>query len=199
MRSDRFDEAARGSTATVENDGMVPPQIDFAQNDVSTLAWIARKLARSAQILPRSGHDPSDLHRVPAASSSRASCSPTCSASPTSPGSTSRLHDIDADRLAVAEGTARQVSERFGARATISTTSIGARALAGADFVINMVQVGGIDATRKDLEIPARYGLLQTIGDTTGVGGVFRALRTFPVLTGARRRHAARSARTPGS
>ena len=94
------------------------------------------------------------------------------------------LHDIDADRLAVAEGTARQVSERFGARATISASLDRREALAGADFVINMIQVGGIDATRKDLEIPARHGLLQTIGDTTGVGGVFRALRTFPVLTG---------------
>ena len=47
-----------------------------------------------------------------------------------------------------------------------------------------MIQVGGIDATRIDLEVPAAAGLLQTIGDTTGVGGVFRGLRTFPVLSG---------------
>ena len=53
-----------------------------------------------------------------------------------------------------------------------------------------MIQVGGIDATRIDLELPARRGLLQTIGDTTGVGGVFRALRTFPVLSGIAARHA---------
>ncbi|WP_300265959.1 alpha-glucosidase/alpha-galactosidase, partial [Microbacterium sp.] len=52
---------------------------------------------------------------------------------------------------------------------------------------INMIQVGGIDATRIDLEVPAAKGLRQTIGDTTGVGGVFRALRTFPVLSGIAR------------
>jgi alpha-galactosidase len=93
------------------------------------------------------------------------------------------LHDVDAERLAVAEGTARQVNERLGASATISSTLDRRQALEGADFVINTIQVGGIDATRKDLEIPARYGLNQTIGDTTGIGGVFRALRTFPVLS----------------
>jgi len=94
-----------------------------------------------------------------------------------------RLHDIDERRLAVAEGTARQVSERSGREIHISATTDRRRALADTDFVVNMVQVGGIDATRKDLEIPERYGLHQTIGDTTGVGGVFRALRTFPFLT----------------
>jgi alpha-galactosidase len=57
-------------------------------------------------------------------------------------------------------------------------------ALDGADFVINMIQVGMNEATRLDFEIPARYGIRQTIGDTLGVGGVFRALRTFPVLRG---------------
>jgi alpha-galactosidase len=94
-----------------------------------------------------------------------------------------RLHDIDARRLAVAEGTARQVSERLGTPITITASLDRKAALADADFVVNMVQVGGIEATRHDLEIPERYGLHQTIGDTTGVGGVFRALRTFPLLT----------------
>lgn len=93
------------------------------------------------------------------------------------------LHDVDPARLAVAEGTALQVNERLGTHATIVASLDRKEALAGADFVINIVQVGGIEATRKDLEIPARYGLRQTIGDTTGVGGVFRALRTFPFLS----------------
>jgi alpha-galactosidase len=93
------------------------------------------------------------------------------------------LHDINPARLAVAEGTARQVNDRLGASATITASLDSKTALAGADFVINMMQVGGIAATIKDLEIPASYGLRQTIGDTTGVGGVFRALRTFPALT----------------
>jgi alpha-galactosidase len=93
------------------------------------------------------------------------------------------LHDIDAERLAVAEGTALQLNERFGARATVTASLDRRAALEGADFVVNMIQVGGIASTVADLEIPARYGLRQTIGDTTGVGGVFRALRTFPVLS----------------
>jgi len=93
------------------------------------------------------------------------------------------LHDIDADRLAVADGTARQLNERFGARAVVSSSLDRREALEGADFVVNMIQVGGIASTITDLELPARYGLRQTIGDTTGVGGVFRALRTFPALT----------------
>ena len=93
------------------------------------------------------------------------------------------LHDIDAARLAVAEGTAKQLNERFGARAVISATLDRREALDGADFVVNMIQVGGIASTITDLELPARYGLRQTIGDTTGVGGVFRALRTFPAIT----------------
>ncbi len=94
------------------------------------------------------------------------------------------LHDIDPERLRVAEGTARQVSRQLGASATVEAYADRRRALDGVDFVVNMIQVGGIDATLKDLKIPARHGLRQTIGDTTGVGGVFRALRTFPVLEG---------------
>jgi alpha-galactosidase len=94
------------------------------------------------------------------------------------------LYDIDAERLAVARGTAEQVAARFGREPEIVATLDRREALAGADFVINMIQVGGIAATRIDLEVPAAAGLRQTIGDTTGVGGVFRALRTFPVLSG---------------
>jgi alpha-galactosidase len=93
------------------------------------------------------------------------------------------LHDIDPERLDVAEATARQVDRQLGGRATVVATADRRAALDGADFVINMIQVGGVDATIADLEIPARHGLRQTIGDTTGVGGLFRALRTFPVLT----------------
>jgi alpha-galactosidase len=93
------------------------------------------------------------------------------------------LYDINEERLAVAEGTARQVNERMGAHATIIATRDRKQALQDADFVINMVQIGGIAGTKKDLEIPARYGLKQTIGDTTGIGGVFRGLRTFPLLS----------------
>jgi alpha-galactosidase len=94
------------------------------------------------------------------------------------------LHDIDPDRLETAEGIARQVAAQVGASPTITASADRRAALDGADFVINMVQVGGIDATRTDFVVPARFGLRQTIADTLGVGGIFRALRTFPVLSG---------------
>ncbi|MBH0023372.1 alpha-galactosidase [Salinibacterium sp. SWN248] len=93
------------------------------------------------------------------------------------------LHDIDAERLRVAAETATKLSTQLDRAVTVVSTLDRREALAGADFVINMVQVGGIDSTRTDLEIPAKHGLRQTIGDTTGVGGVFRALRTFPLLS----------------
>jgi alpha-galactosidase len=97
------------------------------------------------------------------------------------------LHDIDAERLEVALGTALQVAERLGRPVRATATLDRRAALANADVVVDMVQVGGIDATRVDLEVPASFGLRQTIGDTTGVGGIFRALRTFPVLSGIAR------------
>jgi alpha-galactosidase len=94
------------------------------------------------------------------------------------------LHDIDPDRLSTAEGIARQVAAQVGGSPEVLVSADRRAALAGADFVINMVQVGGITATRVDFEVPASFGVRQTIADTLGVGGVFRALRTFPVLQG---------------
>jgi alpha-galactosidase len=94
------------------------------------------------------------------------------------------LHDIDPDRLSTAEGIAKQVAQQVGARPTITASADRRTALTGADFVVNMVQVGGLAATRTDFEVPARFGVRQTIADTLGIGGIFRALRTFPVLTG---------------
>ncbi|GIH16172.1 alpha-glucosidase/alpha-galactosidase [Rugosimonospora africana] len=94
------------------------------------------------------------------------------------------LHDIDPDRLATAEGIARQAAAQLNVNPTITASLDRRTALEGADFVINMVQVGGIDATRVDFEVPKSFGVRQTIADTLGVGGVFRALRTFPVLRG---------------
>ncbi len=94
------------------------------------------------------------------------------------------LHDIDAERLDTAEAIAHRVADQRQAqkRVHISAHPERREALAGADFVINMIQVGGIEATRRDFAIPAAYGLRQTIADTLGIGGIFRALRTFPVL-----------------
>ncbi|MEL3944050.1 MULTISPECIES: alpha-glucosidase/alpha-galactosidase [Streptomyces] len=92
------------------------------------------------------------------------------------------LHDIDPERLATAEAAARYIARVRGADARITAHADRRTALTGADFVINIVQIGMGEATRTDFDIPARHGLRQTIGDTLGVGGIFRALRTFPFL-----------------
>ena len=92
------------------------------------------------------------------------------------------LHDIDADRLETARLTAEQVARRLGRPVGVSAHTDRRAALEGVDVAITMFQVGGLAATKIDFEVPARFGLRQTIGDTLGVGGVFRALRTFPVL-----------------
>src|SRR6201994_1873842 len=93
------------------------------------------------------------------------------------------LYDISAERLAFAERLARQIVDQTGAAATVTGTRDRREALAGADYVINEVQVGGYRSTRADFDIPARYGVRQTIGDTLGIGGIFRGLRTIPVTT----------------
>jgi alpha-galactosidase len=92
------------------------------------------------------------------------------------------LYDISARRLAHAERLVSQISAQTGAEAQVTATQDRRAALAGARYVINEVQVGGYQATRADFDIPARYGLRQTIGDTLGIGGIFRGLRTIPVV-----------------
>src|SRR5947209_6654227 len=97
-------------------------------------------------------------------------------------GSTVTLHDIDPERLETAERICRYTIDTSSANLAVRAELDRRAALDGADFVINEIQVGGFDATLRDFEIPKRYGLRQTIGDTIGVGGVFRGLRTIPVL-----------------
>ena len=92
--------------------------------------------------------------------------------------------DIDPDRLEVGAELCRRTARALGADPKIQTTLDRREALQGADFVINMVQVGGVDATVADFEIPRKYGLRFTVADTTGPGALFRALRTYPMLKG---------------
>jgi alpha-galactosidase len=93
------------------------------------------------------------------------------------------LHDIDPERLAASEVVARKVAAATGTAPGILATTHRERALDGADYVITLMQVGGYEpATVVDFEVPKRYGLRQTIGDTLGIGGIMRALRTIPVL-----------------
>jgi alpha-galactosidase len=97
-------------------------------------------------------------------------------------GSTIAYMDIDGDRLDVAVRLAHKLADRLHVTPAISGTTDRRAALAGADFVINMVQIGGYDSTLIDFDIPRKYGLNFTIADTTGPGGLFRGLRTAPFL-----------------
>lgn len=92
------------------------------------------------------------------------------------------LHDIDEHRLRLAEQVAQRLAKALGAQPTITASVDRRRALEGARFVISTIQVGGYKpATVTDFEIPKKYGLEQTIGDTLGIGGIMRGLRTIPV------------------
>jgi alpha-galactosidase len=92
------------------------------------------------------------------------------------------LDDTDADRLGIAEAIARSLDRETGADALIEVSHERRRALDGTDFVICQLETGGYEASLRDFEIPHRYGLRQSIGDTIGIGGIFRGLRTIPVL-----------------
>jgi len=95
------------------------------------------------------------------------------------------LMDVDPQRLKVAEIMANKMVAALNVKAKVIATLDQRAAIRGARYVICTVQVGGYKpGTVIDFEIPRKYGLLQTIGDTLGVGGVFRGLRTIPVVTG---------------
>jgi alpha-galactosidase len=94
------------------------------------------------------------------------------------------LMDVDPARVKVAGIMANRMIEALGVKAKAVTTLSQKEAIKDAKYVICTIQVGGYKpGTVIDFEIPRKYGLLQTIGDTLGVGGVFRALRTIPVMT----------------
>ena len=97
--------------------------------------------------------------------------------------STIVLHDINEERLRTSEIVGHKIVETLGVTATIEATTDRRAALAGANYVITMFQVGGYKpSTVIDFEIPKKFGLEQTIADTLGVGGIMRGLRTIPVM-----------------
>ncbi len=97
--------------------------------------------------------------------------------------STISLHDIDEGRLRETEVLAQRIAGVLSAHPTIQATTDRRAALDGADYAISMFQVAGYKpGTVLDFEVPKKYGLRQTIADTLGIGGIFRALRTIPVL-----------------
>ena len=111
-----------------------------------------------------------------------------CMMTPALKESTIALYDIDPVRLKESAAMLEAVNRNAGSGARIEQylgTENRRKALSGASYVVNAIQVGGYDpCTITDFEIPKKYGLRQTIADTLGVGGVFRALRTIPVMMG---------------
>ena len=92
------------------------------------------------------------------------------------------LMDIDHERLALARDLVRAMIDQRGLPAHVTATQDRAEAIRGAGYVIVTIQAGGLEAYAHDIEIPARYGVGQCVGDTLGPGGIFRGLRTIPVL-----------------
>lgn len=93
------------------------------------------------------------------------------------------LFDIDEQRLRDSENMLRNLKESLNKNIQIKAYTDRKESLKGAKYVINAIQVGGYKpSTVIDFEIPKKYGLRQTIADTVGIGGIFRNLRTIPVM-----------------
>ena len=92
------------------------------------------------------------------------------------------LVDVDQARLATTQAHAERAVEQVGAGMRIEAPATRREALDGADYVIVMVMIGGVAPFEVDIQVPARFGIDQTVGDTLGPGGVFRGLRTIPFL-----------------
>ena len=107
------------------------------------------------------------------------------------------LVDIDRGRLRTMHRLVQSLAEkRGGGPWKIIASDDRRKVLKGSDYVVNCIEVSGLECVRFDNDIPARYGIDQCIGDTIGPGGLFKALRTIPVwLESIERRRGARAAR----
>ncbi|WP_438447929.1 alpha-glucosidase/alpha-galactosidase [Gorillibacterium sp. sgz5001074] len=93
------------------------------------------------------------------------------------------LYDIDLERLKDSENMLQNLKQSLDSSCTVKAYTDRKEALRGAKYVVNAIQVGGYDpCTITDFEIPKKYQLRQTIADTLGIGGIFRNLRTIPVM-----------------
>lgn len=97
------------------------------------------------------------------------------------------LHDLDGEALGLNFALALKYRELKGSRIAFAQTTDQEAALDGADYVVVTISTGGLRAMRVDLEVPERYGIFQTVGDTVGPGGLSRALRNVPVFLGLAR------------
>jgi alpha-galactosidase len=103
-------------------------------------------------------------------------------ATPALAGSEYRLMAKTHTRLDKMEAFVNRMIKDNGVNASVVATTDRREALKDADYVVVMIQAGGVEEFRQDYEIPLKYGVDQCIGDTMGPGGVFRALRHIPAL-----------------
>jgi alpha-galactosidase/6-phospho-beta-glucosidase family protein len=97
------------------------------------------------------------------------------------------LEDINPEPLEPMAEFVRHVVGVKGVGITVETATDQRAALAGADYVVVTISTGGFESMRCDLEIPERYGIKQSVGDSVGPGGIMRSLRNVPVLVGIAR------------
>ncbi len=90
------------------------------------------------------------------------------------------LVDIDAQRLELAHRMAEKLIEHTGRSWSVEASTDRTQVIAGSDYVVNTIEVAGLQNVRHDYDIPLKYGVDQCIGDTIGPGGLFKALRTLP-------------------
>ena len=106
-----------------------------------------------------------------------------CMLTPSLQGFELALFDIDHERLRDSESMLTNMLGTTGSTCRVVAYTDRKEALRGAKYIVNAIQVGGYDpCTITDFEIPKKYGLRQTIADTLGIGGIFRNLRTIPVM-----------------
>ena len=94
------------------------------------------------------------------------------------------LVDIDPQRLELAHKAAEKIISLAGRQWSVSSSTDRRKVLRGADYIVNCIEVAGMESVKFDYEIPLKYGVDQCIGDTIGPGGLFKALRTAPVWMG---------------
>jgi alpha-galactosidase len=94
------------------------------------------------------------------------------------------LEDIDPAPLEKMAALAHIADDKLGSKATISTTTDQRAALEGADFVVVTISTGAFNSMAVDIDVPARHGIKQSVGDSVGPGGISRSLRNIPVLAG---------------
>jgi len=97
-------------------------------------------------------------------------------------GATICLMDINPERLEFSRRAVQRIVDEGGYPAKVETTQDRVEALTGADYVLVTILVGATEVWRHDIEVPKKYGVDINVGDTRGVSGIFRALRTIPAL-----------------